>query len=281
MSVRNKPNYQLYALNLGLANGAGGTSGYQDIPAIGTRIALVTAISGATFLRNASGEQILNGGTSVPQPFLSVQIGKAEGDPIPLGPNTKINVDDAFEFCRFTWPVQAGVTAIVLIADDRAGSGIFIDAPASVLGGSIAIQSAGQTAAVEASSGNYDGNALRVSVSQKGSDALTKLGASKSVGASGSTAVTTLLAPASNTNGCWLRTAHVSANAAGALTQIYCDTAAPSGTDDTTKAQLLDSGPGGETELPYPVFLPPGVGIFVAALISASTARWNATWDLM
>src|SRR5216683_816145 len=111
MSVRNKPNYGIFPIDLT-------TAGQMDMPIIGTRVAMVTAISGPTYAFVA-GTKILAGGT--------------------VAPNTKISVDDAFEFVRFSWAAQNGVTAFMLVDDDRAGAGVFIDSPSPILGGSVSI----------------------------------------------------------------------------------------------------------------------------------------------
>src|SRR5712692_9453991 len=131
MSVRNKPNYGIFPIDLT-------TAGQMDMPIIGTRVAMVTAISGPTYAFVA-GTKILAGGTVAPNTIINVQIGKALGDPVPFSINTKISVDDAFEFVRFSWAAQNGVTAFMLVDDDRAGAGVFIDAPSPILGGAVSI----------------------------------------------------------------------------------------------------------------------------------------------
>jgi hypothetical protein len=133
MSIRNKPNYGLYPINLT-------NQGTQDLPLIGTRVALVTALLNATFA-NIGGTTVVTGGTVAPATVVNVQVGKALGDPIPFSINTKINVDEAFEYLRFTWAATPNVTAIFMVADDREGAGVFIDAPAAILGGAVSISS--------------------------------------------------------------------------------------------------------------------------------------------
>jgi hypothetical protein len=133
MSIRNKPNYGIYPINLT-------TAGTQDLPIIGTRVVLVTALLNAGFI-NVAGVNVIAGGTIAPSTILNVQIGKALGDPVPLSINTKINVKAAFEFVRLSWAAQPNITAFVLVDDDRAGEGVEADAPAAVLGGSVTISS--------------------------------------------------------------------------------------------------------------------------------------------
>src|SRR5258708_10474076 len=153
MSVRNKPNYGIYPINLTLA-------GSMDMPIVGTRIAMVTALSGATFT-SVAGVSILAGGTVAPNTIVNVQVGRALGDPVPFSVNTKISVDEAFEFVRFSWAAQNNVTAFMLVDDDRQGAGVFVHAPSPILGGSIAIQQGGNTATVTAAGSlKIDGSAL-------------------------------------------------------------------------------------------------------------------------
>src|SRR5258708_32161722 len=153
MSVRNKPNYGIYPINLTLA-------GSMDLAIVGPRIALVPALSGATFTQVAGGS-ILAGGTVAPNTIVNVQVGRALGDPVPFGVNTKISVDESFEFVRFAWAAQNGITAFMLVDDDRQGAGVFVDAPSPILGGSIAIQQGGNTATVTAAGAlKIDGSAV-------------------------------------------------------------------------------------------------------------------------
>jgi hypothetical protein len=96
--------------------------------------------------------------------------------------------------------------------------------------------------------------------------------------------VTTMLAAASNTKGCWLRSYTMEPNAVGVSGQLYLDTAAPAAADDLTKRRVLHvlaPGAGGvDATLPYQMWLPAGVGIFVANL-GGSSLRASATWDLV
>ncbi len=90
------------------------------------------------------------------------------------------------------------------------------------------------------------------------------------------TAVTTLLAPASNTKGCWLRTLNIDFSAG--TVQIYADTAAPlAAGNDTTKrciAQMV-SGQVNTGDR----WLPAGIGIFGIGGIAAA-GFVAVTWDL-
>src|SRR5260370_10753813 len=145
MSVRNRPNYGIYILNLT-------AQGQMDLPIVGTRIAMVTALSGATFA-NVAGVSVIASGTVAPSTIVNVQIGKALGDPVPFSVNTKVSVDESFEFVRFSWAAQPGVSAVMLVDDDRAGAGVLVDAPSPILGGSVAIQQGGSTAIVTPGTG--------------------------------------------------------------------------------------------------------------------------------
>jgi hypothetical protein len=131
MSVRNKPNYGIYVIPLSAA-------GSQDLPVLGTRLVVVNLLLNATFT-NVAGASIVSGGTPSPNSFLNAQIGKALGDPVPLGINGKIECEELFDFVRLSWAAQAGVTAIVLIDDDHAGAGVLVDAPSAILGGAVSI----------------------------------------------------------------------------------------------------------------------------------------------
>jgi len=273
MSVRNKPNYGIFPIVLTVA-------GSMDMPVIGTRIAMVTAISGATFT-NVAGVTILAGGTVAPSSIVNVQVGKALGDPIPFSVNTKISVEDAFDFVRFSWAAQPGVTAFMLIDDDRAGAGVFVDAPSPILGGSIAIQQGGNTAIVTTTLPQFVGlgGALQVDETK----APTPLGASFANVVPAAAGVTTFLAAASNTKGCWLRSAFIYGFSNG-TSSLYVDTAAPTGTTDTSKRCILgvarNAQPAFET-MAQALFLPAGVGIFAAASAADATGMIGATWDLV
>ena|SRR5258708_31378900 len=108
---------------------------------------------------------------------------------------------------------------------------------------------------------------------------VNQLGGSFAAVAPSATGVTTILAAASNTKGCWLRSAHVFMGASG-LIELYVDTAAPTGTNDTTKRSILSAvGATGATIFPGPLWLPSGIGIFVATNASATGPYAAATWD--
>ena len=108
----NKPNYSRFDFNLSTAmNGPR----YEDLPIVGTRLVMIDA-------RDANGNQAL--GAQV-----WVQIGKALGDALPMSINTEIVCDGGFEFVRFGWVAQAGLTATFLASDDRQGTGVRMQAP--------------------------------------------------------------------------------------------------------------------------------------------------------
>ncbi len=257
MSVRNKPNYGIYPINLTLA-------GSMDMPIVGTRIAMVTALSGATFT-SVAGVSILAGGTVAPNTIVNVQVGRALGDPVPFSVNTKISVDEAFEFVRFSWAAQNGVTAFMLVDDDRAGAGVFVDAPSPILGGSIAIQQGGNTAMVTS------GGALLTEQQDREGASFWDL-------APGVAGVTQIFAPASNVNGAIIRYARI-AIAANAL-ELYADTAAPTSVSDATKRIILgDDAPNTQVQLAFPTRLAPGVGLWSAA--GGVGPRTTGTYDLL
>jgi hypothetical protein len=108
-----------------------------------------------------------------------------------------------------------------------------------------------------------------------------QLGASFSNVSPGAGGSTTMLAAASNTKGCWLRTAVVLNGTSAVAISLFTDTAAPTGNFDATKRLVL-AVQGTATAplanaLPYPLWLPAGVGI--SAFASAAGGFAGATWD--
>jgi hypothetical protein len=141
MSIRNKPNYGIYTFNLT-------AQGFQDLPLIGTRVIFLQALTGATF-GNVAGQSIVTGGTVAPGAIINVSVGDALGDPVPLQLNGKVNVEDAFSKLRISWGAQPGVTALVLVDDDRGGAGIFADSPSPILGGVVSLTGVAGSVATE------------------------------------------------------------------------------------------------------------------------------------
>jgi hypothetical protein len=152
MSVRSKPNYGIYVFDLSAA-------GSRDMPVPGTRVALVTALLGATFI-NVAGQSIVAGGTVAPSALVNVLVGKSLGDPIPFSINTKISVEETFEFLRLSWAAQPGVTAFFMIDDDRGGAGVFVDSPSPILGGAISVNVPGTISPAQAVVTNVAGGVV-------------------------------------------------------------------------------------------------------------------------
>ncbi len=156
---------------------------------------------------------------------------------------------------------------------------IFPNTPASPITvngqSAISIVAGGNTAAVSAKGG------LQIA-GPAGADYTGKFGTSF-VRVANVTGVTTALAPASNVNGVWLRTARCDRNATSSAV-IVCDTAAPANSGDSTKRAVLGtangSGFAGAEVLPYPVFLPAGVGIYVVGS-GAANNEFDLTWDVL
>jgi hypothetical protein len=106
---------------------------------------------------------------------------------------------------------------------------------------------------------------------------VTPIGASfvtTSLSAGGSA---TLVAPATNVNGVFVRTLSI-----GAYSIIYAATSAPSTYEDSTKAALLwNAGTSGDSiQLPYPVLIPAGNGIYAIAA-TGKTPGIFITYDVI
>ncbi len=142
MTVRNRPNYQLYLISLTNA-------GTQDIPAIGTRIAMAGAYLGASVVSIAGGYQEIQGGAPT-LATVNVQLGKTPGDPIPFSVGSAVRVDNKFDFVRLSWGAQANVTVVILVSDDADGNGVEITASPTIAAGNVAIVEGGNTAVVNA-----------------------------------------------------------------------------------------------------------------------------------
>ena len=140
MTVRNRPNYQLYLISLTNA-------GTQDIPAIGTRIAMAGAYLGASVVSIAGGYQEIQGGAPT-LATVNVQLGKTPGDPIPFSVGSAVRVDNKFDFVRLSWGAQAGVLAIILVSDDADGNGVEITASPTIAAGNVALVEGGNTAQI-------------------------------------------------------------------------------------------------------------------------------------
>lgn len=255
MSIRNKPNYGIYTLSLNAA-------GTQDLPILGTRIVFVTA-------RDA-------GGVLAPNALVNVLIGRSLGDAIPFSPNTKINVDAAFEYARLTWAAQAGITATFLVADDRDGEGVNVDAPVASLTVAGAITDNVTQFAnnpVQTGGGASGVGIPRITVANdsglnplpNGQQA-NKLGGSFfSNAALTAGAAVTVVTAASNVNGVILRKNGYLFNAGSARVVVTAGTVAP--TSATSNACLLMAGSGATSAAlsSGDLFLPAGQGLYVWA----------------
>jgi hypothetical protein len=279
MTTRNRPNYGIYYLTLTLA-------GVLDIPAIGTRVAMIGAYNGATITFAAGGGQQLSGGTPS-SAIVGVQIGKALGDVLPFSVGNKVRVDNKFDFVRLSWSAQAGVTAIFAISDDAEGNGIEFDAPPSVTLGSLAIVQGGNTATVNGA------GALNVDILQIGNNGPSlgqgdptttgslrvysgsKIGdsfANSNTGA-GTTAVQ-LIAPGANVNGMIVRGNSTLFGTAGAnIAVLAIGTVAP--TTITSNENLLMAF-GTQARLGEDVFIPAGQGLWALASV-ASGGSYNVS----
>lgn len=93
-----------------------------------------------------------------------------------------------------------------------------------------------------------------------------------------------ILSPSANTKGVYLRT--LSMSSGGGTTSLYADTTAPTVVRDNTKRVILVSyfpntsayPLGGWTNLPNPLFIPAGMGLWVGSTAGASI---NLTYDLI
>lgn len=93
--------------------------------------------------------------------------------------------------------------------------------------------------------------------------------------------VHTALAPGSNTKGAIVRFAHVCLSSTASRVAWYADTAAPTGSTDTTKRKILETAStSSSAHLPFPLLLPAGVGLYFAADVAASGVG-GIGWDLL
>ncbi|HEY1503722.1 MAG TPA: hypothetical protein VGF92_05445 [Stellaceae bacterium] len=259
MTTRNRPNYQIYYLPLTNA-------GQMDVPAIGTRVAMLGCFTGATVIFSGGAQQ-LAGGTPTAG-TVNVQVGKTLGDGIPFAPGNKLRVDNKFDFLRFSWSAQAGVIAIMAVSDDAEGNGIEFDAPPAVALGNFTLQQGGNVAQVDFNGalqvqlrdvfggligeGDPSSGGLRV-------DNSTRIGAS-SVSLNGPAAgATTILAAGSNTNGVTVKAGFTVLGGSAVFLQL-CSGATPP-TSLTSNPSLL-TGFSTFGVLPEDIYLPPGQGLY-------------------
>jgi hypothetical protein len=98
------------------------------------------------------------------------------------------------------------------------------------------------------------------------------------VGAGG---VLQIVAPTVNTKGIWIRTCGLQATASGVV-WLYANSVPPATADDTSARAIFAAGfPGSATEpfsMPYPLFVPPGQGIWIG---STGGGGIIMTWDVL
>jgi hypothetical protein len=256
MSIRNKPNYGIYVIPLSAA-------GSQDLPVLGTRLVVVNLLLNATFTSVAAAS-IVSGGTPSPNSFINAQIGKALGDPVPLGINGKIQCEELFDFVRLSWAAQAGVTAIVPIDDDRAGAGVLVDAPSAILGGAVSITG------VAVENVGTAGMGGQLNVSDEVPVGLELINNSTLAANS----ALQLVAAGVNAGGTRVRTFEL-ASAAGGATALVTGVAAP-GTLGSG-INLLVSLNAVPAILPKPLFIRPSWGLWTFNTVVNGQA-WG-TWD--
>jgi hypothetical protein len=107
---------------------------------------------------------------------------------------------------------------------------------------------------------------------------LNKLGGSNVFVNAPATAVTQLLAPGSNAAGVWIRSGFAVVGGSNNV-QLYADTSAPASSFDVTKRCILVCQ-GTANELPYPIFLPAGVGLWMVVSAPGSGAG-GGTLDIL
>lgn len=87
------------------------------------------------------------------------------------------------------------------------------------------------------------------------------------VGFSTGGGLTQVLAPASNTNGAYVRTLNIGANSAGSVL-LYATATTPSANIDYTKPVVFYGGAvvnGAVTTMPFPLYIPAGLGLWIGA----------------
>ena len=300
MTIRNRPDYGVF--NVLLTN-----AGTMDIPVLGTRIILSSALEGAALVNGNT----LQGGTPTTAE-VNVQIGKALGDPIPFSVGTRVNVSNKFDFIRLTWAAQAGVWATVVISDDADGNGVYVTAAPTVAAGAVSIVEGGNTAKVNAdgsllvggspggeiftdtdhilatrSYGGAIGNSYLVTNPPLNSVPLTTAGIAVQPGKLGSSfyagvpgvGATTIVAAGSNTNGLVVRNAILLV--AGGFSNYYgaitAGTSAP--TAVTTNPPVLlgsASNLGPITD----IFIPAGQGLYMY-MTSGTETLAALTYDIL
>jgi hypothetical protein len=277
MSRRDKPNYGIYPINLTNA-------GQMDMTIEASKIVMVSALTTA--------------GAFAPTALVTVQIGKALGDAIPVAPNGKISVEDAFEFVRFSWAAQPNIIATFLISDDRNGAGINVDAPVASLTvagaitdnvtqfGSNPVQTGTGASGlgvprVTVSNDSFPSNIALNALPLSGAGAQIQpnvIGSTSSFAASTSgVSSATILAPASNVHGVIIRQA--SAWAGGNTSGFYAGTSAPTSFSSNPGILVVSLAAGYQAvTLSHDIYLPPGQGVYWN---SQSTYPYSITYDVL
>lgn len=253
MTTRNRPNYGIYYLPLTVA-------GAMDVPAIGTRVAMIGAYTGAVVTFAPGGAQELSGGTPAAA-IVGVQIGKALGDLLPFTVGNKVRVDNKFDFVRFTWAAQSGVTAIIAISDDAEGNGVEFDAAPIVTLGNLSIVQGGNTVSVEGA--GSEGVLVARTQSRVGDSFVNQTG----VG----TAAIQIVAPGTNVNGVIVRANSVIFAATSQSGVLATGTVAPT---TTSSNENICYSIQGQLQLGNDIFVPPGSGLW---LLSSAAASMNAS----
>jgi hypothetical protein len=277
MTTRNRPNYGIF--NLVLTN-----AGTQEIPVLGTRIVMASALQGATVTFGQGGVQQLSGGTPV-NALVNVQLGKSLGDAIPLTVGSKISVANKFDSARLSWAAQAGVVVTLMVSDDADGNGVDVDAPPTVTVGSVSISAAGNTAAVTAGGAlKVDASATTQPVSIVGavnplpnSKQPNVAGASFAGSSAGAAGSTTIVAPGSNPNGIIVRFGLVSGGATASA--LMTGASAPT-TITSNPCILLAEGPAAlSVVLTRDIWVPAGQGLYMFQSSTGGFA-WAVSYDI-
>lgn len=294
MTIRNRPDYGVYYVNLTNA-------GSFDIPSIGSRVVLAAAWQGATLVSLPGGVQSVSGGSATAA-TVNAQIGKALGDAIAMQIGTKINVENKFDFVRLSWSAQAGVIALVMISDDADGNGVDVSAAPTVSLGTVSIVEGGNTANVENNGtlsvditsyaggtgvgagiglpidfktiGGGTGVAVGAGASNTGTERSILAWDQNPIGTSffsnaAASGATTIVSPASNTNGVSVNTASFSG--AGVAAGFFAGTSAPTSSVSNNPIIAAD---GYSPVSPVQIFLPAGQGFYFWS--SAATQAYSS-----
>lgn len=106
--------------------------------------------------------------------------------------------------------------------------------------------------------------------------AASRIGSSFSNNGSAPTGATTILSPASNINGAYVRACAFSP-ASGFVLQLVGGTAAPTSGQSNPVALVA---PNSQAQLQRDIFFPPGQGIFVFNTDTGAGGTWNMMYDL-